>query len=222
MKKSLIIKIALGALALALGTASIAKADEGVYVSGGLGMNWASKNSAKGLAAGEKLDAKWNTGPSFHLAGGYQMDEWRSELELGFYHNNLNTLSHENGDVKPLAGEQRTWTLMGNLFYDMPVLDDLDVYVGGGLGMASVKFRADRYINTAHDEWLAGRDTVFAYQLMTGVSYKITEKTALTLGYRMFTHTNTKHKARDSQGLKTHKVKASYNHSIEAGIRYLF
>ena len=60
--------------------------------------------------------------------------------------------------------------------------------------------------------------TVFAWQLMAGVGYEFSENWKLTLGYKLF---NTA-KVKQTFAGKEYKIKAPFNHTLEAGLTYTF
>lgn len=69
------------------------------------------------------------------------------------------------------------WTVMGNIWLDKPIADDLLVYVGGGLGAAGTDLQLPILAAT-------GTSTNFAYQFGTGLTYQLTDGIELDAGYR--------------------------------------
>jgi opacity protein-like surface antigen len=71
------------------------------------------------------------------------------------------------------------WSVMSNAWFDLPMNDRLDVYAGGGLG-------AGGYNLTVDDTVVTGTDSVsnFAWQVGTGVNYRLNDRLVLDMGYR--------------------------------------
>lgn len=212
MNKNIISKILLGALVMALGTASIAKAGEGegAYVSANAGLAMTGKTKIT-ASDGDSVTAKWKSAPAINFAFGYQMDEWRTELELGYLQSKVgNVVDADGNGVDDCSLKMRHFNIMGNLLYDIELAESIDWYIGGGLGLTNVSFDA----MSLESKW------AFAYQLMTGTAYKLNENVAFTLGYRFFSHANTKHNTQGTDDAL--KIKAPIVHSVEAGVRYTF
>ena len=75
-------------------------------------------------------------------------------------------------------------SFMANTYFDIPINDKIDFYLGGGAGLAI--YRADievenssRYVNNSND-------TIFAYQFMAGITYSIDPNYDIILGYRYY------------------------------------
>jgi opacity protein-like surface antigen len=72
-----------------------------------------------------------------------------------------------------------SWTVMANLWREYSVSDRLGVYGGGGIGAGGYRIAVDDLIVTG-----AGTASVFAWQVGTGVTWRITPHATLDLGYR--------------------------------------
>ena len=157
-------------------------------------------------------------------------DGFRGEVELGYRKSNMDRF--ENGslhwrgidfDVSDLVvdGNLETWSLMVNGFHTFDS-GRAKPYVGAGIGLARHKAAIGNqniggYFNEA--PWLvmvnerSGHDTVFAYQLMTGLAFPMGERNELRLGYRYFATGDTEYRGNTA----TYSV-----HGLEAGIVVLF
>jgi opacity protein-like surface antigen len=71
------------------------------------------------------------------------------------------------------------WSVMTNAWFDLPMSDRLDVYAGGGLGAGGYNLVVD-------DTVVTGVDSVseFAWQVGTGVNYRLSDRLVLDMGYR--------------------------------------
>jgi opacity protein-like surface antigen len=112
--------------------------------------------------------------------------------------------------------------LLANAYADLGTYHGITPYVGAGIGGAHVKW--DTLVNDDDDgtfEHRGGKGWRFAYALMAGASYCLTDHAKLDLGYRfshinggkMFEFANNAGPGFD-RGLNTHEVRA--------GLRYQF
>ena len=126
-------------------------------------------------------------------------------------------------DVSDLLidGSLETWSLMVNGFYTFDSLK-AKPYFGAGIGLARHEAAIeDQFTGGYFDEIpivmtiteASGRDTVFAYQLMTGLAFPMGERNELRLGYRYFATGDTEYRGNTG---------TSSMHGLEAGIVVLF
>ncbi len=191
------------------------------YVSAHGGADFGTKSKVKeGNFNGS--EAKYKTGFNVGAAVGHSFDDFRFELELGY--KNLKAKETKLVSAAPAAtatvtnvsGGLSIFSIMGNVYYDLPVMDQVDLYFGAGLGMANV--RSNIKIKTAAGAEIDGNANVFAYQLMAGPAYKINDQWTVSLGYRFFGYTNPKLKV---DGVKT-KIRNNFVHSVELALRCSF
>ena len=103
--------LATGLFVAMAGTASAEQ--PGPYLSLGVGANFLNDADVTGNGVSDK--ASFNTGWAAMGAVGYAFDKnWRSELELGFRRNDIDTLTGGGGN----AGNVDAGSLMANLLYD--------------------------------------------------------------------------------------------------------
>ena len=72
-----------------------------------------------------------------------------------------------------------SWTVMANIWREYAVSDRLGVYGGGGIGAGGYRIAVDDLTVSG-----AGPESVFAWQVGTGVTWRITQRATLDLGYR--------------------------------------
>lgn len=189
------------------------------YVSAHGGADFGTKTKVKeGAANGTEL--KYKTGFNVGAAVGHSFDDFRFELELGYRNlkaKELNPVAAgvAGAKITNLSGGLSIFSLMGNVYYDLPVMDQLDFYFGAGLGMANVRANIERKDTGAKFD---GNANVFAYQVMAGPAYRINDQWTVSLGYRFFGYTNPKLKV---AGVKT-KFSNNWNHSVELALRCSF
>lgn len=165
--------------AIALASAGAANAGHfnGWYIGLEGGANWMSDNDAAWGVVNPPtgpVSMDFDTGWTALVTAGYGFAEnWRIELEGGYRHNEIDSIS---GAVNRVGGELGTTSLMANLIYDWNVTDRLTLSAGAGAGAVHQQFD-DGVID--QDE-----DYNFAYQGIVGASYALTPRMDLTLNYR--------------------------------------
>lgn len=130
-----------------------------------------------------------NTGYEVNGAVGYDFDPGRLEFAIGY----------QQHDLKNFSTDLSYWTFLANGYYDFDagLGGGIKPYLMGGLGVATEQ-------DAPHSE----NSTIFAWQLGTGLGFKIDNNTTLELGYRFFKPEG------GAQNLSSH--------NILAGIRYKF
>ena len=147
----------------------------GIYMGGIIGGTYRPDTSLSSLTL---VSGKIEFDAGFTIGGvvGYDFgNHFRLEGEISYHENEIRTGSGKN----PQAA---TSSIMLNVFYDfLPFQKYFDVYIGGGIGAATAQLQTislGQVLNT--DE------TVFAFQLETGIDWHFNPKTTFSLGYRFF------------------------------------
>jgi len=124
------------------------------------------------------------TGVDLDLIGGYDFGSIRAEVETGYKRASLDRINQGRG-LLDVDGSVRVISVMGNLLLDFGPDDDWNGYVGGGIGLASVRYDIDF---TGAGNFGSGRDTdrSVAFQGIAGVRKAITDNIDLGLKYRYF------------------------------------
>ncbi len=162
-----------------------AHADEGWYLSGQIGSSFLTNSELDDptgiiAAAGTKVD--FDIGYDLSGALGYHWTKLRVEGEIKYAENAIGEFEvlgvsvGADGDVSSLG-------FMLNVFRDFDISDPWQFYLGGGVGYAIVSINNASLvgISFADDD-----DTVFAYQLGTGIGYQLSPTMTLSLDYRYF------------------------------------
>lgn len=109
----------------------------------------------------------------------------------------------------------RAWSLMANAWYDFDLGLPFTPYVGGGIGLAQVKISGD----LAGGAIVEKNDSVFAWQVGTGVSMPISDSAKLFLDYRYFAADDANLKL--EPGFHGGSINADFNsHSLIVGVRF--
>jgi outer membrane protein OmpA-like peptidoglycan-associated protein len=205
--------VLLGGVAfLAMGTSAFAQQATGLYVSAGVGANWAydSDIDADASILGPLFTASATASPDFSVgpmgvvAVGYDWGYLRTEAELGLRTNDLDNITgdyslrvlgipvasdnFDSDDLEDLGlslkGHQRILSVMANALIDFD-LGPVTIYGGGGLGIANVQWNLNL-------SGLGGGvdgdsyQTLLAYQGIAGLAYNVTPQLAITAEYRYF------------------------------------
>jgi opacity protein-like surface antigen len=159
-----------------------------------------------------KISPKWGEGIGAGL--GYRYADFRIEGEIMYGRNDADRVSFSGGGGD-LSGYFDMWGATANLYYDIPTGVRFRPYVGAGLGGVILE---------AHDVALAGfsptrgKNTLFTYRLMAGVSYGLTDAWRLILGYRLL--------GMGGQDYETGGVPLNGDpiliHAVQAGVQFYF
>ena len=176
-------KIALTAAALAVMAvpASSMAGGDSLYLKGNVGIGMAMDTDITNMpdAAGS-AKMTYDSGFLGTLAVGYDFaNPFRVEAEYLWQKNDLNQLSYNNRFGNFNQGDLKTQAFMANGYYDVDTGSPWSPYVGAGLGWAKLDLSTPALT-------FADNDNVFAYQLMAGVSYAITDQWSVDAQYRFF------------------------------------
>src|SRR5690348_8465591 len=212
MKLKLMAGAALVGMCAAGANASAQPADTGWYGAIDIGAHFDQRlNTVSGANTGDVED----TNP-FHLRF-HQNTDWvgfarigyklsphvRIELEGGYRPGDLSRVTNAGGtDVQAICGltatdttcprpggSIETWSVMGNLLFDLIPNGMIDPYVGGGAGVAHVNLRMNGtdFPNEEDGTFnINGGNTKFAWQGIAGLGFRINDQLTADLTYRYF------------------------------------
>ena len=113
-------------------------------------------------------------------------DNFRTDVTIGYL--GRDGFTYDDG-VDAVSAKQTSWNGMVNGYFDIATIMGLTPYVGAGVGLTYSRHSATIDSPTLG---VAGsyseRQYDFAYALMAGASYKLTENASIDLGYQ-FLHT---------------------------------
>lgn len=188
--------------------ASTAIAEEGWYL--GLGGGWNNVHDDRVKGSGFNNQIEYDDGFAVQGSLGYAYTNGlRSELELGYRSNDVDTISTVRA-----TGDTSVYSAMLNVLYDFDISDTgLDTYVGLGAGLAHIDYDNVSPVNGVR---LDDTDTTPALQAIVGATYDIGNATELFVDYRYFHATNPDFK--NSAGVAT---KTDYDAStVMAGLKF--
>ncbi|MEM9216888.1 MAG: outer membrane beta-barrel protein [Cyanobacteria bacterium P01_F01_bin.150] len=160
-----------------------------------------------------------DTGFGLNGAIGYQFQDARAELELGYSNNTVNGVSIGDAAEIDADGSFDTWTLAANGYYDIPTGTALRPYIGAGLGVA--KLVADDVsvdLPVVGDAELDDSGVSLIFQAQAGLAYDFTENASAFVGYRLQGIPNQSFSAADID-LQTD---TTLIHSAQLGAQYRF
>ncbi|HEX7945268.1 MAG TPA: outer membrane beta-barrel protein, partial [Phenylobacterium sp.] len=204
------LKLLAGAAMAAAFAASGAAAQEGWYGAVDLGYHiprdFETTSSNNAPVTGQPY--VWEFNQEDDWAGfarlGYQLNpHWRVELEVGYRGGDIdNVKGHNNQSVIGLCtpgvtrtvaapacgapdGDISTWTVMGNVLYDILPDSVINPFIGAGIGAVHVKTDVTGQFSNVPGATPAtaiqnlvvdDSDTAFGYQLIAGLAWKATEQ----------------------------------------------
>lgn len=131
-----------------------------------------------------------------------------------------------NVDDDPLHTSLRSYTAMFNVYKDLGNYSGFTPYVGAGVGLAynklsEVYFTDNPYLTNRIE---GNSDLSFAWSLMAGVGYQVSERAILDFGYRFMDMGSIESGRVDSGGFANPPVRIDdlYAHEFKVGLRYHF
>nr|WP_321467551.1 outer membrane beta-barrel protein [uncultured Desulfobulbus sp.] len=160
--------------------------DSAYFVRIGGRLAWADVNADPAVGGGsDSSDMGWGAA----LAVGQKYGDFRYELELAYE------------DLEFDGADGDLTTVMGNLYYDLPIQDGFSVYGMVGIGYG--------YLNASATGFDESANTI-AYKIGLGVSYMFTDTIAGDLGYEYL-------------GLADNDITDNFDgHNIVASVRFMF
>jgi len=158
-------------------------------------------------------DVEYNMGFDGDIVGGYAFGQFRVEAELGYKTADFDKIEDSDGFDVDLDGDTKVWSLMANALFNPSFGGAWDAYIGVGAGIAWTKFDTD-FGNV--------KDSGFAWQIIAGVGYNISDNIELGLKYRYFS-TKLKDTLDDFDGFLDTDVDAKFrSHSLLASLIFSF
>jgi len=178
--------IAMALASTALATPAVAR-DNSWYVGveGGLMIvedgDFDSTYTFGGITRDEVFSIDHKVGVDLDLIGGYDFGSIRVEAEAGYKRASIDTINEGTGNDQDADGSVRVFSAMGNLLFDFGDDDGMSGYIGGGIGLASVRYDLDFDGDSGRDS-----DRSIAYQGIAGVRFPISYNAEVGLKYRYF------------------------------------
>ena len=164
------------------------------YLTGIVGASFAT-GSRTIESAGDPTDKVLLADTLFTTGGalGFAIDRpsglLRAEVE-GRYRSPIETSYVDNGIPTTVRGTD-LWSTLANVWRDVYLTERLGVYAGGGLGVGGARSNVTTTENGV-SETTSSPLTTLAWQAGGGVTYLLSERVTLDLGYRYFALADTK------------------------------
>ena len=132
------------------------------------------------------VEAETKRGYAVTGAAGYSFGNVRAELEAGYRKSDVDEARGLGLRVEG-TGEVSALSALANAYYEPRLqLGPLQPYIGGGAGIARFKARRVGAVGVPGLGPVSASETGFAYQLMAGAGWRVSEQATLTAGYRYF------------------------------------
>ncbi len=199
--KKLSVLLAL-AMVLGLGVSNVCAE---MYFSGNVGIGWVDDIS---LTDGvETIDLSFDPGYGVSAAFGHAYSNgFRTEIEFNYFSSDLDEVTVVGEGSASLNGDGTVVAVMVNGLYDFMPGQTFNPFVGAGVGYANAEIDL---LGISED------DDVFAYQLIAGVAFKLTERLTSDVQYRYFGTEDLEFEdVTDADSVNTH--------NLMVGLRYSF
>jgi len=171
-------------------------------------------------ASGSELWGRVNSDPGFTVGGavGVRLHDYlRAELNLSHRENDLDSLSVGPGPAKA-SGEIRLFAAMMNVIGDLDLGWRIVPYAGIGIGYGLFEIDPESSVAVQIDD----EASVFAWNLLAGASFRYSEVTELSLGYRYLATTDPEISSR-VPGVGPRRLDSEFDaHEVVAGLRFHF
>ncbi len=174
--------VLLGAVtAVACSGAASAANFNGWYLSLEGGANWVADWDVL-VNPATPATASFDTGWAVLASVGYAFGgNWRTEFEVGYRSNNLDTITSGAPPPGPTTGDLWEGSFMVNALYDIRLGDKLGLSLGVGAGADFAELDLTTATSQGSDD-----DWNFAYQGIAGLNYAIGRQTSAFINYRYF------------------------------------
>jgi opacity protein-like surface antigen len=138
-------------------------------------------------------DTLFTTGGALGFAIDRPSGLLRVEVE-GRYRSPIET-SYVDNDIPTTVRGTDLWSTLANVWRDVYLTERLGVYAGGGLGVGGARSNVTTTDDNGDTETTSSPLTSLAWQAGGGVTYLLSERVTLDLGYRYFALADTKNSA---------------------------
>lgn len=140
-------------------------------------------------------------------------DNFRGDITLNYLGSDYIDYNPGPGYAK---GSYKAWSGLVSGYYDIATIVGITPYVGAGLGVVHSRYDVDTENILDKEPALPNRGYNFAYALMAGASYKVTDNVSVDLGYQFLHAPDAKR-----MNLETTNIhKGTKHHQIKLGLRY--
>ena len=167
-----------------------------------------------GVATNGEATLEFDTDYGIFGTFGGKSGAFRTEGELYYRDLQVDRIDSPIGDLLLSGGQIDAISSMFNVYYDTPITDRLEIFVGGGLGIVFLSGDFTAGAPGVGALFLSGDSVEFAYQGMFGLATRVADNVYLTAGYRIFSFTDP-----DFDG---NEYDAPLVQSVDLGLRFTF
>lgn len=225
-----------GIAIIMLASHTLAEDRTGFYLKANVGINKMRNAKEYFTEDNIKFGSKSKISPMFNVAVGFYLNNFvRHDLSFGYQKTNFKKSSikhsfyNEEEDINYMGllevnRKSSIYSLMFNSYIDLPITNNINFFLGGGIGIGQIKeklkgkiiVKLNNEVNITNNEKAekSKNRRNFAYSLTTGISLKVSDNTNFELTYSWQDFGKTKYKDKDV-------TKNRYNgHSIMTGVRF--
>ncbi|MEI9891422.1 MAG: outer membrane protein [Caulobacteraceae bacterium] len=187
-------------------------------------------------AASPAVSGAWKLKDSWIVDGrlGYQFTpNWRLEGEFAYRDGGLKSITLPSGALVSPSGSVNVYSYMANVLYDFAPASKVNPFLGVGAGARQANFKTSGTFATvpagySNPETFASNDadTKFAWQVLAGLAFKVSDRLNVDLTYRYQDGDKFKWLTSTSGAAPTVQLGAFsgsvQDHSVTVGLRYSF
>lgn len=201
----------------------VAPASAQIYIEGNVGASFVSDSDFDGNIAGTPFSGKSEFDNTWVVGGalGYRFTRnIRAEFNLSYRNADIDSATFDGVGTVEGAGDVSALTGMVNVYYDFATGSKFRPYIGAGLGFARIELDSDANAAMVSND----SDTVFAWNLMAGIAYAVSDNAEITLGYRYLGSQDVSLDVSvPALGGATGSMDAEFDtHEVLIGLRYTF
>ena len=167
------------------------------------------------------IEISVDTDTGFGISGavGYQFEDARVELDVGYNQNTVDGATINGGEAVPLDGRFEVWSLSANGYYDIPTNSAWRPYIGVGAGIASLAAQ-NVEVNIPFVGQAALNESGISpiFQAQAGIAYDFSETASAFVGYRLQGIPGTQFTVEDVD----FDADTVFLHTVQAGARVRF
>lgn len=185
-----------------------------VYLEVSPGVSVLSDSDIRGSGSSPNFKANFDVGYVFGAAVGFRLyEDFRIEVNASY----RNTAIEKNG--RGVGGRILLFSVMTNVYYDIDFGIPIKPYLGVGIGNGFVDVDILERSGTSVSN---NKTTQFAWNVMAGIGYALSENFDLSAGYRYLGTTDAKFDAVfEDTDVGTFDVEIDF-HEFLLGLRYTF
>ncbi|QDU34921.1 hypothetical protein KS4_29980 [Poriferisphaera corsica] len=152
------------------------------------------------------------------VALGFETGNWRTEAEFSYQRFGFSETINNGSNILGYDTEISNYNIFINGYYDIPVQDKLEFFLGGGAGISIYRGNFDLSATAPlGDQNDVTHDVVFGYHFDAGINYLVDDHLEVFSAYRIFSS--------EGPSFEDHgeiEIDSPIFHTIMLGMRYKF